>query len=839
MRTNLPDRSTFLHEDIPFPGYRIEEHIGSGGNGHVFRAYSEVIATNMACKIIPKKNLESTSDQPDLWQTEFQKANKLRSPAVVRVTQVAEWEKYDCICVLADYVNGISLKKYLAREKNEITIDFIEDFTRAILIFFDDMKKNNIRHGDFHTGNILVEDRSDLLGEPPTSFRVTDFGVASALSTAGFKDDYHQLSAILKELLENCPYQALSTPIARYKYDVLSKDFQARHLLEDDPTRDDLSKNPDGLFEKISNLEKEFQKIESENASTDLSDPFDYLSCEQVRAHSLLRALYSDHFLGLDLVKSISNVILTGPRGCGKSTVLKSSSIQHLIQTNEDSPNEVEFIGIYYRCDDLYFTFPRYELPKDRPEAFDIPIHFITVSLLLETLTVLIAWSNKYFVKEFKKQERSLTEKLAEILGYKNPTSYPNFKALIATLNKERKRAKKRQGRLHLKDEPIEDFFGVEILGKCCEQLANTFSYLTDRPFFFFIDDYSSPKITNDLQENLNRLVFQRSPNIFFKISTESPVSITNRDLDGKVFTESREYNFLNIGTIFLHTEIKKKQIFLDDVFRRRFSQVKDYPIKALNELIGEGQIKGTENERAREIISSRGQPKPLWGKKIICDLCSGDIHYAISIVNKMVSNMGGTDSIKSSDESPRIAPKFQNKAIREEAGRFLMNLKGVKHGARLVNIVDAFGNVAASYLRHRTSKNEQGNPPWQASRIEPYEELPLSQEASSIYNELIRYSVFIQDFRGKSKRGNVVPRLYLRRFLIPHYNLTFSKRDSVHLEHKELEQLLLEPQKFATKMRVKNEKGAIKREIYEETRERQMNFPFQRQTKKDDPGKQ
>jgi len=700
------------------------------------------------------------------------------------------------------------------------------------------MKNNDIQHGDFHTGNILVEDRSDLLGEPPISFRVTDFGVASALSSAGFKDDYHQLAVILKELLENCSYQALSTSISRYKYDILRKDFQARHLLEDDPTRDELSKNPAGLFEKISNLEKEFQKIESQNASNDLSDPFDYLSCEQVRAHSLLRALYSDHFLGLDLVKSISNVILTGPRGCGKSTVLKSLSIQHLIQTDEDSPNELGFIGIYYRCDDLYFSFPRYKLPNDRPEAFDIPVHFITASLLLETLIALTTWSNKHFAKEFKKQERSLTEKLAEILDYKHPTSYPNFKALIAKLNKERKRAKKRQGRLHLKNEPIEDVFGVEILGQCCEQLANTLSYLTDRPIFFFIDDYSSPKITNDLQENLNRLFFQRSPNVFFKISTESPVSIAIKDLDGKVFTESREYNFINIGTIFLHTDINKKQTFLDDVFRRRFNLVKGYPVSALDELIGQGEIKGSENERAREIISSRGHPKHLWGKKIICDLCSGDIHYAISIVKKMVSNAGGTDSIRSSGKTSRIDPEFQNKAIREEAGRFLVNLKGVKHGARLVNIVDAFGKVAASYLRYRTSKNEQGKPPWQASRIEPYEELPLSQEASSIYNELIRYSVFIQDFRGKSKRGNVVPRLYLRRFLIPHYNLTFSKRDSVHLEHKELEQLLLEPQKFETKMRVKNPKEANKRDSYERNRERQMKLPYGRKTEKDDPGK-
>lgn len=838
MRANLPDKSIFINEQTPFPGYRIEEHIGTGGNGHVFRAYSQDLMISMACKVIPKKNLESTSNQPHLWQTEFQKANRLRSHEVVKVNQVVEWPEHKCICVLADYVNGISLKDYLAKEKNELDIDFIEDFFRAMLIFFDDMKNNNIEHGDFHTGNILVEDRSALLGEPPISFRVTDFGVASALSTAGFKDDYHQLSAILKALLENCPYQTLSTPISRFKHEIIRKDFQARHLLEDDPTRDELAKNPTELYKKLINIENAFQKIESENLSTDLVDPFDYLSCEQVRAHSLLKALYSDHFLGLDLIQSISNVILTGPRGCGKSTVLKSLSIQHLTQTNNDAPSTVNFFGIYYRCDDLYFSFPRYKLPQDRIDAFDVPIHFITATLLLETLTALANWSNKYFAREFKKQERSLTHQLADILEYEDPASYPNFKALIAKLNKERKRAKKRQLRLHLKDEPVQNCFGVDMLGKCCGQLVRSLSYFADIPLYFFIDDYSSPKITIDLQENLNRLFFQRSKYLFFKIATESPVSIAIKDLDGKVFTESREYNYINIGTVFLHTDRSKKQVFIDDVFSRRFSQVKEYPVKSLEELVGIGDTESSENSRAREIISSRGHPTPLWGKKVICDLCSGDIHYAISIVKRMVINSGGTESIVAGKQTPKIKATFQNKAIREEAGRFLMNLKGVKHGARLVNIVDAFGKVAASYLRFRTAKNEKGKPPWQASRIEPYEEMPLSKEALSLYNELLRYSVFIQDFRGKSKRGNVVPRLYLRRFLIPHYNLTFSKRDSVHLEHKELESLLLEPNKFETRMRIKDPRGADKRDHYEKSRKEQLKLFTERQSSKNGPGK-
>ncbi len=127
------------------------------------------------------------------------------------------------------------------------------------------------------------------------------------------------------------------------------------------------------------------------------------------------------------------------------------------------------------------------------------------------------------------------------------------------------------------------------------------------------------------------------------------------------------------------------------------------------------------------------------------------------------------------------------------------------EHGKKLVEIVTAFGNVAHSYLMHSDSKNLTTSSPRQASRIEPYDELDLSSDAKAIYRELLRYSVFIEDRRGKSRRGKVVPRLWLRRFLIPHFNLTFNKRDSVELENKQIEELLLSPQDFLKKHRKKS----------------------------------
>ena len=259
----------------------------------------------------------------------------------------------------------------------------------------------------------------------------------------------------------------------------------------------------------------------------------------------------------------------------------------------------------------------------------------------------------------------------------------------------------------------------------------------------------------------------------------------------------------LNLGLVYLHADTQPKLEFIEDVFRRRLSApAKGYPVKELGELLGASPLENF-NDDARQLRD--GKKPELWGKETLCRLCSGDIHYLISLVRDMVMHTGGPDELAKSTTTPRVSPRFQNKAIREAAGGFLKNLRSIpRHGDQLVAIVTAFGNVAHSFLKFRNSRNETGNPAHQANRIEPYEPFTLCEPAQRIYDELLRYSVFIEDFRGKSRRGKVVPRLYLRRFLIPHFNLTFSTRDSVELEPSEFEQFLLEPSKFEDRKRLR-----------------------------------
>ncbi|MBZ5564004.1 MAG: protein kinase [Acidobacteriia bacterium] len=730
-----------MGKDLPSkPEIRVVSYIDSGNNAHMFRAHSEELGRDVACKIIPRKNLIGADETPPRWRTEVLKANRLQTQAAVKFSDITEWvedeNSIDCIVLISDYVEGKNLRTFIDSNRDEITVTFATTFLKSMLDFFYDMVSKDVVHGDLHAGNVLVADRSSYsLAGDRYEFRITDFGVASATSDATFRDDFYELAVMLRQILGVIDYQSASQK-DKFTFNVLNDHFLAKHLVEKDTTLDPLARRPRELFDRLMEIDAEFDKAQAQDIPQ-LVTPFDYLSCEQIgEAHSILKALYSDLFLGLSDIESRNNLVLTGPRGCGKSTVFKSLSLRHRHSIDEALPERMRYVGIYYRCDDLYFAFPRYSRPG-RQEALDLPIHFITASLLADVLTGIERWAALHFPDEFAGSESRVSTKVWQALRL-TPPQQPGantFKSIVSRLQKERQRAANKQRFVKVVKQEFGQYFGADVLVNVCQILTESFSFLRDRPFYFFIDDYSSPKITKDLQENLNRIFMQRASSCFFKLSTESPVSFSKSDIDSKIYVEGREFTLLNLGLVYLHAGTDEKLQFIDDVFGRRLSAPPNYPVRELTLLIGSNS--GLKyNEEARQIRDNH--KSEFWGKETLCKLCSGDIHYLIGLVRDMVASSGGISGISANRPAPRVLPADQNRAIREAAGNFLKNLRGIpRHGDRLVEVVTAFGNVAQSFLKFRDSTNESGRPPHQATRIEPYEPLTLSNEAQMIYDDL------------------------------------------------------------------------------------------------------
>ena len=65
---------------------------------------------------------------------------------------------------------------------------------------------------------------------------------------------------------------------------------------------------------------------------------------------------------------------------------------------------------------------------------------------------------------------------------------------------------------VHVSEEPIDGYFGPEKLLAVCELVRKRLSFLQERPFYFFVDDYSAPKISTDLQANPESVAYASRP---------------------------------------------------------------------------------------------------------------------------------------------------------------------------------------------------------------------------------------------------------------------------------------------------------------------------------------
>jgi hypothetical protein len=168
---------------------------------------------------------------------------------------------------------------------------------------------------------------------------------------------------------------------------------------------------------------------------------------------------------------------------------------------------------------------------------------------------------------------------------------------------------------------------------------------------------------------------------------------------------------------------------------------------------------------------------------------------------DRVFRNRGGQWLEAQTRNQPTNGDAVERDLKRIRTARPDFDFTGGSFGNHLKAIVEAFVVAARKLLLGPTYKIHVGRTvrevPRMAFRLEIIDEFRISGLADEIYKDLIRYGLFMRDARGKSVRGAMVPRLYLRRFLLPYCTLALSKRDSVPLDCESFTKLLLEPDTF------------------------------------------
>jgi hypothetical protein len=169
-------------------------------------------------------------------------------------------------------------------------------------------------------------------------------------------------------------------------------------------------------------------------------------------------------------------------------------------------------------------------------------------------------------------------------------------------------------------------------------------------------------------------------------------------------------------------------------------------------------------------------------------------------VQDRVFRNRGGLWLNSHTRNEPTDPKRMKEELARLQALKPEYRLCG-GYGDHLKAVVEAFVAAAKELLLGPIYVIREGGTerevPRMAFRVEIIDEFRIDGLAQEIYRDLVRYGLFMRDSRGKSVRGTFVPRLYLRRLLLPFCTLALSKRDSVPLSCAAFIQLLLEPDVF------------------------------------------
>jgi eukaryotic-like serine/threonine-protein kinase len=179
--------------------YVLAECLGSGGMAEVYLAHDEVLARDVALKVLRSQYVRD-EEFAERFRREARSAASLSHPNIVRVYDRGETEDGTCYIAM-EYVSGGTLKKRI-EEKGPFEPRKAAAVAAQIADALGEAHEHGVIHRDIKPQNVLVTSSGDL--------KVTDFGIARAASAATIS----VTNAVFGTAGYLSPEQALGEPVS-------------------------------------------------------------------------------------------------------------------------------------------------------------------------------------------------------------------------------------------------------------------------------------------------------------------------------------------------------------------------------------------------------------------------------------------------------------------------------------------------------------------------------------------------------------------------------------------------------------------------------------------------
>jgi serine/threonine protein kinase len=766
--------------------YKLTKYIARGFYGLTYKAEDIYSGKEFAIKLISKKAYEYYDKD---FASEAELHGKLNDIiSIVRYIGAGEHKininliELEFYYIISEWVNGLSLKNYL--ETSIITIDDILTASKDLFLGLQIIETNNLWHNDLHAENILIEEIGDLqqkLYNRSTNkvFKIIDIGSMTFKSPDSVKlfNDVAKVGQHIIEMTKNC---LNNTELSKgdkvflfYLEDICSQ------LIDEGPTRRINSAN-----EALSLIEVAFMssRTHKDEEIQELDSPFRYINANDIPSAWLLKNMFSNKLTYFQDIISIGSQsqLITGPRGCGKTMLLKNMRFITLYDSQEQNNvsffDDLHYIGLFISArkefGNYLVSYRKMLWSKNEQLIF----LYFNLLVTLELLSIIYRITrDKYFTKE---SFSNLNEFLKSRFNIK-------YSSILTIQEKLRKIST-----LIIADQINGNFVTIEnsspkyLIDLFSEFKKATNPLLSTKEIFILVDDMSLPRIPEYIQKALNPCIFNTGANYKTRITAHSD-GLVLTDLGNDIYKHNRDLQEINLG--YEYWKLSNDYQFciksFDDILEIRFKLANNDNFHGLEQYLGTNKIQSPAKNIGDLYDQKKLRTFKYFGAEMFIQLCSGDISYLIDLLGRM-------DRLN--EHKYPISLQTQNSTIRNYARNELRSLQDIKseNGINLYEIAFYFGiwsktmafNKKDDYLRLEVSLVEE------------------DKFVKSVLRELLCYGIFIDAGYSNDSQGNTAKKLLFRRIFTPAFPTTFIDHSTFAITKKHFCDFIKNPKDFVRK---------------------------------------